>query len=113
MTDVHYVFLGMVFVAVLLLSQGLVTPVFGENKRIRKRMNSRLQAIEASIEGPSVSSILRKEYMTKLSPFGRWMESFPGMESLRNAIEQSGRDQKAYHVVLYCLALAVVSGITS
>lgn len=113
MTDVHYVFLGMVFVAVLLLSQGLVTPVFGENKRIRKRMNSRLQAIEASIEGPTASSILRKEYLTKLGPFGRWMESFPGMESLRNTIEQSGRNYKAYQVVLFCLALAVACGVVS
>ena len=66
MTDVHFVFIGMVFVAVLLLSQGLVTPVFGENKRIRKRMNSRLQAIEASIEGPTASSILRKEYLIRI-----------------------------------------------
>ena len=113
MTDVHFVFLGMVFVAVLLLSQGLVTPVFGENKRIRKRMNSRLKDIEATTEGPTASSILRKEYLTKLSPFGRWMESFPGMESLRNTIEQSGRNKKAYHVVLFCLALAVMVGIIS
>jgi len=113
MTDVHLVFLGMVFVAVLLLSQGLVTPVFGENKRIRKRMNSRLQAIEASLEGPTASSILRKEYLTKLSPFGRWMESLPGMESLRNSIEQSGSNHKAYHLVLLSLALAVTGGIIS
>ena len=113
MTDVHFVFLGMVFVAVLLLSQGLATPVFGENKRIRKRMNERLQAIEASIEGPTSSSILRKEYLTTLSPFGRWMESFPGMEALRNSIEQSGRDHKAYHVVLLSLALAITGGIIS
>jgi len=113
MTDVHFVFLGMVFVAVLLLSLGLATPVFGENKRIRKRMNSRLRAIEASIEGPTVSSILRKEYLTKLSPFGRWMESLPGMESLRNVIEQSGRNYKAYHVVLFCLALTIICGLIS
>ncbi len=113
MTDVHYVFLAMVFVAVLLLSQGLVTPVFGENKRLRKKMSSRLKEIEASIEGPTSSSILRKEYMTKLNPFGRWMESLPGMESLRSTLEQSGRDQKAYHVILFCLALAVMSGIIS
>jgi len=113
MTDVHLVFLGMVFVAVLLLTMGLATPVFGENKRIRKRMNSRLRAIETSIEGPTVSSILRKEYLTKLSPFGRWMESLPGMESLRNVIEQSGRNQKAYHVVLFCLSFAIISGLIS
>lgn len=113
MTDVHYVFIAMVFVAVLLLSQGLVTPVFGENKRIRKRMSSRLHAIEANLEGPTASSILRKEYLTKLSPFGRWMESLPGMQSLRNTIEQSGRDRKAYQVVLLCLTLAIVGGIIS
>ena len=113
MSEVHLVFLAMVFVAVLLLSQGLVTPVFGENKRIRKRMHSRLKTIEESIQGPTVSSILRKEYLVKLSPFERWMESLPGMESLRNIIEQSGRTQKAHHVVFLCLALAVMGGIIS
>lgn len=113
MTDVHFVFLGMVFVAVLLLSQGLVTPVFGENKRIRKQMRSRIKNIEESIQGQTVSSILRKKYLVKLSPFGRWMESLPGMESLRNTIEQSGRDQKAHQVVLFCLALAALGGIIS
>lgn len=113
MSEVHLVFIAMVFVAVLLLSQGLVTPVFGENKRIRKKMHSRLRKIEEAIEGPTSSSILRKEYLVKLSPFGRWMESLPGMESLRNTIEQSGHTQKAHHVVLLCLALAVMGGIIS
>jgi tight adherence protein B len=113
MSEVHLVFIGMVFVAVLLLSQGLVTPVFGENKRIRKRMNSRLKNIEEVNQGPTVSSILRKEYLVKLSPFGRWMESLPGMESLRLTIEQSGRTHKAHHVVLLCLILAVMGAIIS
>lgn len=113
MSEVHLVFIAMVFVAVLLLSQGLVTPVFGENKRIRKKMHSRLRKIEEAIEGPTSSSILRKEYLVKLSPFGRWMESLPGMESLRNTIDQSGHTQKAHHVVLLCLALAVMGGIIS
>ena len=113
MSEVHLVFLAMVFVAVLLLSQGLVTPVFGENKRIRKRMHSRLKKIEEVNEGPTVASILRKEYLVKLSPFGRWMESLPGMESLRNTIEQSGHTQKAHHVVLLCLTLAVMGAMIS
>ena len=110
MSDVYLVFIGMVFVAVLLLSQGLMTPVFGENKRIRKRMHSRLKKIEEVSQGPTVSSILRKEYLIKLSPFERWMESLPGMESLRNTIEQAGRTQKAHQIVFLCLALAVLGG---
>lgn len=113
MTEVHWIFIGMVFVAVLLLSQGLATPVFGENKRIRKKMHARLMKIEEGNQGPTVSSILRKEYLVKLSPFGRWMESLPGMESLRGLIEQSGRDQKAHHVVLFCLLLAVMGGFVT
>ena len=111
MSEVHFVFIAMVFVAVLLLSQGLATPVFGENKRIRKRMHSRLKNIEEVNQGPTVSSILRQEYLVKLSPFGRWMESLPGMESLRLTIEQSGRTYKAHHVVLLCLMSAVVGAI--
>lgn len=36
------IFLGMVFIAVFLLSQGLVVPVFGEAGKVRKRIRSRL-----------------------------------------------------------------------
>ena len=35
-------FLGMVFIAVFLLSQGVVVPVFGEAGKMRKRIRGRL-----------------------------------------------------------------------
>lgn len=113
MSEIHIGFLIMVFVAVLLLSQGLATPVFGENKRIQARMNSRLKRIQGTNQAPTVSSILRKEYLVKLSPLERRLESLPGMEALKLIIEQSGSTYKAYHVVILCLVLAGIGFIIS
>ncbi len=39
-------FLGMVFIAVFLLSQGVVVPVFGEAGKMRKRIRGRLHVLE-------------------------------------------------------------------
>ena len=39
------IFLGMVFIAVFLLSQGVVVPVFGEAGKMRKRIRGRLHVL--------------------------------------------------------------------
>ena len=54
------IFLGMIFATVFLLSQGLVIPVFGEGKKMRKRLKQRLDEIEAEDASDSLSSLLRE-----------------------------------------------------
>ena len=61
-------FLGMVFAAVFLLSQGLVVPVFGEAGRVRKRIRGRLQVLEHASNLPNMQTILRQKYLRRLSP---------------------------------------------
>ena len=46
MSDGTMIFMAMVFVAVALLSQGLIVPVFGESRKMRKKLQSRLNEIE-------------------------------------------------------------------
>ena len=45
------IFLGMVFIAVFLLSQGVVVPVFGEAGKMRKRIRGRLHVLEKACSG--------------------------------------------------------------
>ncbi|MCY1267209.1 Type II secretion system (T2SS), protein F [compost metagenome] len=103
-------FLGMVFVAVFLLSQGLVVPVFGEAGKVRKRIRARLDVMERSANLPNMQMVLRQKYLTRLSPLEARLEQWPLMERLAVLIEQSGHQYRAYRVVMLGLALALWVG---
>ncbi|HEX9803413.1 MAG TPA: type II secretion system F family protein, partial [Gammaproteobacteria bacterium] len=104
-------FLGMVFTAVFLLSQGLVVPVFGEAGKVRKRIRSRLHVLEHASNLPNMQTVLRQKYLRRLSPLEARLEQLPAMEALAQMIEQAGHDYRAYRVLLLGLILGVVTGI--
>lgn len=111
MSDGVMIFIGMVFVAVALLSQGLIVPVFGESRQMRKKLQSRLSEIDAeSGEEPS-SSLLREKYLRELSPLERQLEEFQAMQYLARVISQGGHKFLAYRVTLLSITLAVVTSI--
>jgi tight adherence protein B len=105
MSEGMMIFVAMVFTAVFLLSQGLVVPVFGESAKTRKLLKERLGQIDAASAQGSVSSLLRDNYMRHLSPGERWLESLPGMEMLRQIIDQAGKTTPAYRMVLVAVGL--------
>lgn len=104
-------FLGMVFVAVFLLSQGLVVPVFGEASKVRKRIRARLDLLEHSSNRPNMQTVLRQKYLRRLSPLEAALEQLPLMERLAQVIEQGGHEYRAYRVLLLGVVLAVVAGL--
>lgn len=104
-------FLGMVFVAVFLLSQGLVVPVFGEASKVRKRIRARLDLLEHSSNLPNMQTVLRQKYLKRLSPLEAALEQLPFMERLAQVIEQGGHEYRAYRVLLLGVVLAVVAGL--
>ncbi|MCF7202883.1 type II secretion system F family protein [Pseudomonas oligotrophica] len=107
------IFLGMVFLAVFLLSQGVTIPVFGEAGKVRKRIRERLRILEHGGSGESLQSLLRQKYLKRLSPLEARLEQLPGMERLGRMIEQAGLHHLAYRVVALglLLALAAAAGI--
>jgi tight adherence protein B len=102
------VFVGMVFVAVFFLAQGMIVPAFGEGRQTRKRLKERLAQIEQMSDEGSIGSLLREKYLRELSPLERKLESMPLLESLRRMIEQAGHNYLAYQVLLASVALAGV-----
>jgi len=102
-------FIGLIFVAVFLLVQGLSIPVFGESAQARKRLKKKLGDIEAADSEEAYSSLLREKYLRKLSPIERSLERMPSMEALASIIEQSGSKYLAYRVVLLSIILAVAA----
>ena len=104
-------FLGMVFIAVFLLSQSVAVPVFGEAGKMRKRIRGRLHVLEKANNQPNMQTVLRQKYLTRLSPLEARLEQLPFMEALTQMIEQSGHEYRAYRVLLLGLVLGVWAGI--
>lgn len=106
-------FIAMVFVAVLLLMQSFIVPVFGENRRARKRLKSRLRSMHGMENAAMRVSLVRSRYLHELGPLERWLESLPGMQRLERLVEQAGRETPAYRVVLKALLLGAAAGVVS
>jgi tight adherence protein B len=106
-----WIFIGLVFVAVFLLVWGFVVPVFGEARKMRKRLLTRLGTVAAAGAQAEFASLLREKYLRGLSPFERSLETLPGMARLTQFTEQSGRSTPAYRLVLLSVVLAAAGGI--
>ena len=111
MTDGVMIFIGLIFLAVALLSQGLSVPVFGESRQMRKKLESRLSEIEEESDEESFSSLLRQKYLRQLSPLERQLEDFPSMRHLAQIIAQGGHKFLAYRVVLLSVVMAVAAAL--
>ena len=106
MSDGLMIFLAMIFVAVALLSQGLIVPVFSESRQMRKKLQSRLDEVETESGEESFSSLLRQKYLRDLSPFERQLEDLPAMLLLSRVIAQGGHKMLAYRVTLLAIILS-------
>ena len=113
MSDGMIFFIGLIFVAVFFLVQGLAIPVFGESAQVRKRLKKKLGDIESADNEEAYSSLLREKYLRKLSPLERSIERLPRMEALAAFIEQSGSRYLAYRVVLFAIVLAAAAAIVT
>ena len=113
MSDGMMIFFAMIFVAVVLLSQGLIVPVFGESRQMRKKLQSRLGDMEEESSEESFSSLLRQKYLRELSPLERQLEDLPSMRNLARIISQAGHKFLAYRVVLLSVVLAIVAAIAA
>jgi tight adherence protein B len=72
------IFIVMVFVAVFLLVQSFMVPVFGENRRARKRLKKRLRSMEGMTSQGSQVSLVRRKYLHELSPWSAGWRPCPG-----------------------------------
>ncbi len=102
------IFLLLVFLAVVFLSQGTMMPVFKNSNRLRKRIKERLHILDKVNASQYSESIVRQKYLRALSPFEQQLESLPGMGWLSHFVLQSGRRFPAYQLVVFSLLLAVV-----
>ena len=113
MSNQLWIFLGTVFVAVVLLSQAMIVPVFGEGRKTRKKLKARLSDLEQEIGGNSFASLLREKYLRELSPLERALEQLPFMASLTETIEQAGHSFLAHRLGLVAVGLGVAGAVSA
>lgn len=107
------IFIIMIFVTVFLLMQGMIVPAFGESAQARKRLQKRLDKIDAGGDGDSYTSLVRKKHLKKLLPIERFLESLPMIDSLSKTIEQAGHQVLAYRVIALGIILGACAGYTA
>ncbi len=104
-----FTFVAMVFIAVFLLAQGTMIPVFGESRKMRRLLRERLQEIDDGSGEEGITSLMRDRYLRDLPAAERWLETLPFMESLRRMLDQSGMNVRAYRLVLLSAVLGVAA----
>lgn len=101
------IFIGMVAIAAFLMTLSLTVPAFGPERQAARRLRKRITRVGDEFEQPLVASLLREQYLRRLSPLERWLERLPGMPALRALLQQAGSPLPAYRLVLACAALAL------
>ena len=107
------IFIGLVFAAAFLLFTGLGVPVFGENRKIKKRLKSRVDRISGENSNLERIIELRKDDLKGLSDFEKILEMHPALTSLRHFISQSGNSIHAYRLVVISILFAIVAGFSA
>lgn len=106
-----YLFLGSVFFTVFLLSQVLIIPTFGTNKKQIKQLNNRFESLLHNRQDTH-QQLLKEQYLDNLNPLARMLESMPFMGKLKFVLEQAGSHMPAYRFVFIVIILCASSTYT-
>ncbi len=109
MSSDNTIFLGMVFLAVFLLSRALMVPTFGTEARAAKMLRKRVKDVVESADSEA-QSLLKDKHSREKSGLELLVNKLPGMESLERILLQAGKETPAYKVILLSIALAAVTG---
>ncbi|MFK8067839.1 MAG: type II secretion system F family protein [Gammaproteobacteria bacterium] len=102
-------FLGMVFLAVFLLSRALMVPTFGTEAQAAKKLRKRVKEV-IEPDDPTAPSLLRAAHLQDKSDFELFLDKLPGMASLERILLQAGKETPVYKVVMLSIMLALVTG---
>ena len=102
-------FVGGVFLIVFFASHLLVLPSFGTNKANRRQLQKRLATIILE-HGDEGVSIVKQKYLKRLSPLERFFEDLPGIVQLKTLLEQAGKNQLAYRLVIWISLCTIALG---
>lgn len=103
-------YLMVVFIAVVVISQTVLVSLGGTRAKQNRLMRERLRQL-ADHQQEAKLSLLRQRYLADLSPLARWLEGSELGQALRWRLQQAGLDWLAYRTVLGWLALALLGSL--
>lgn len=103
------IFTLLVFATVFFLTQSIIVPTFGTERQEQKRIRKRIQHLSGDRQEAEIS-LVREQYLKQLSPFERWLDKFPGNDSLNRLIMESGDLYPAYRLLLRCCSIGIICG---
>ena len=71
----NLLFVAMIFVIVLLMSQAFVSPLMGASAQARRRLRGRIRDLSEADAARQHASLVRAKYLKRLSPLGQRLES--------------------------------------
>lgn len=100
------IYLLVVFVAVVVISQTVLVSLGGTRASNTKILRQRMREIAAGQQTAAIS-LMRQNYLQSLGPFERWLESSSLAEALRDRLEMAGLKWKAYRTLFGLVALCL------
>jgi tight adherence protein B len=107
------VLLVLVFVAVLLLLEGLYLMWRAQKGPEAKKLQSRLHALSASRDRTAQTQVLKQRMLGELPMMDRMLESIPRIRVLDRAILQSGMSWSVSKVLMWCATSMLVVGMAT
>ncbi|WP_299792517.1 type II secretion system F family protein [uncultured Shewanella sp.] len=108
------IFLGLIFLAVILLSQALFLPVYSPQRANTALVRKRLKQLTTDGEESEFeTSLLRKSKLQKLNRFGRALERIEFIENLSYRLELADYKMMGHQFFLLGLTASLVAGIVT
>jgi tight adherence protein B len=108
------IFLGLIFVAVIFLSQALFLPVYSPQRANTALVRKRLKKLsEQSGDITYETSLLRKSRLGKLGATSRWLESIDFIESISYRLELADYKMMGHQFLILAFISASISAIAA
>jgi tight adherence protein B len=112
MPNDEIIFLGLIFVAVIFLSQALFLPVFSPQRANTALIRKRLKKLsQESGDGVLETSLLRKSRLNKVGVIGRALENIDFIDNLSYRLELADYKLLGHQFLIMALAIAAMLGI--
>jgi tight adherence protein B len=102
----------LVFIAVVLLFEGMYLMWKTYKGPQAKKIQLRLKALSAAADGSAQSHLLRERMMSELPPFQRFLLRLPRAHQLDRCLLQANLNWTVSNLLLGCLALGAASFLT-
>ncbi|ACJ29388.1 Tight adherence TadB-like transmembrane protein, putative [Shewanella piezotolerans WP3] len=106
------IFLGLIFIAVIFLSQALFLPVYSPQRVNTALVRKRLKSLSEDSENTTYeTSLLRKSRLAKLGTIGRYLESFQFIEDLSYRLELADYKLLGHQYLFLALITATILAV--